>query len=131
MIELLKAVLRKLHEGLDDSVNLTDRANTIVAVVDKIAELEALQTWADEDEPEEPECELNVGDLTDEEWREYDIPGRRDPYTICNPQKLFTRPGGSTHCVLDAAGEVHYIPFPGNGTVLRWKPRDLEHPVAF
>lgn len=70
-------------------------------------------------------------DLTDEVYREYDIPGRHEPYRIYNPVTLFVRPGGSTHRVLDSAGVVHCIAFPGNGTVLRWAPRDEDNPCSF
>jgi hypothetical protein len=75
--------------------------------------------------------DLNIGDLRDEVYREYDIPGRPEPYRIFDPVTLYTRPGGTTHRVRDRAGTVHCIPFPGNGTVLRWKPRKGTDPVAF
>ncbi|MHC4296423.1 MAG: hypothetical protein ACYS7Y_03900 [Planctomycetota bacterium] len=74
---------------------------------------------------------VTSGDITDELYREYDIPGRPEPYRINAPVKLFTRPGGTTHRVLDREGVIHCISFPGNGTVLRWKPREGKDPVAF
>jgi len=77
---------------------------------------------------EEP-LPLRANSLETELYREYDIPGRRDPYRIDNPQTLYL--GGSTHRVLDKDGVIHCIPFPGNGTVLRWKSRPEASPVAF
>ena len=68
--------------------------------------------------------------LTDELWREYDFCGR--VYRIDNPVKLFARPGGTTHRVLDQQGVVHCVPTVGNnGCVLRWAPRDPNKPVQF
>jgi hypothetical protein len=71
-------------------------------------------------------------DLTSELWREYDIVGRPEPWRIEQPQKLFIRPGGTTHRVVDATGRVHCIPF-GNdcATVLCWESRDSQRPVNF
>ncbi len=74
---------------------------------------------------------MNHGDLSEEAYREYDIPGRPEPYRIDNPVTLFTRPGGTTHRVLDNEGVVHCIPFPGNGVVLRWAPAAGKAPVKF
>ena len=74
---------------------------------------------------------MKTGDLTDELHREYDIPGRAVPYRIMRPVMLFTRPGGSTHRVLDSTGTMHCVPFPGNGVVLRWRPRDANNPCPF
>jgi hypothetical protein len=72
-------------------------------------------------------------DLSDELWREYDFGGR--VYRIEAPAKLFMRPGGTTHRVLDFAGVVHCVPVPGGGgendCVLRWKPKEGANPVAF
>ena len=75
---------------------------------------------------------LNEGDLTDEEWREYDIPGRDMPYRINHPVTLYTRLDGTTHRILDATGRVHCVPFGGNsGVVLRWKSKPDCDPCAF
>jgi len=63
---------------------------------------------------------LQEFDLSTEEWREYDFDGRI--YRILNPTKLFLRPGGTTHRVVDVAGVTHCVPAPGHhGCVLRWK----------
>lgn len=71
-------------------------------------------------------------DISCELWREYDIPGRESAYRITNPTKLFIRPGGSTHRVLDMEGVIHCVPAPGfNGCVLRWKSADSAKPVKF
>lgn len=64
---------------------------------------------------------LKPQDLTDEIWREYDIPGQPKPYRIENPQTLWV--GNTTHRVLDNEGVVHCIQW-AVGTILRWKPRD-------
>lgn len=74
------------------------------------------------------------GDLTKEEWREYEWgqPNARTTYRIGSPVTLFMRKGGTTHRVLDADGIVHLIPAPGQqGCVLRWKPKDATDPVQF
>ena len=69
-------------------------------------------------------------DLTQEFWREYDFAGRT--YRIDVPVKLYMRPGGSTHRILDKEGVMHCVPAPGNGDcVLRWKPVNPEKPVQF
>lgn len=68
--------------------------------------------------------------LTSEEWREYDFNGR--VYRIDNPTALYTRPGGTTHRVVDSKDVTHCVPAPGQGDcVLRWKTRDAEVPVNF
>lgn len=78
------------------------------------------------------ETAMKEGVLTDEEYREYLIPGREKSYRIMNPQKLFYRVGGTTHRVLDAEGVVHCVPAVGHaGTILRWKPKEGTNPVAF
>lgn len=59
--------------------------------------------------------------LTVEVWREYDIPGRPEPYRITSPKQLF----------VDNEDIIHCVPFPGYGTVLRWCPRDSNKSVAF
>lgn len=74
--------------------------------------------------------DLATGELGDELWREYDWTGR--VYRIENPVRLYYRPGGSTHRVLDAEGIVHCVPAPGSlGCVLRWKPQDADNPVQW
>lgn len=61
---------------------------------------------------------------------EYDFGGR--VYRIGNPVELYTRPGGTTHRVVDSAGVVHCVPAPGIfGCVLRWQTKDLNNPVQF
>ena len=71
---------------------------------------------------DESPCLLTERCLKSEQWREYDFGSR--VYRIDNPLRLFTRPGGTTHRVLDAFGVVHCVPAPGqNGCVLRWKCR--------
>lgn len=78
---------------------------------------------------------LVEGDLSDEDWREYEFDnGSGEPtvYRIPNPQKLFFRKGGSTHRILDSKGVVHCVPAPGKeGCVLRWKTKDGLPPVKF
>lgn len=74
--------------------------------------------------------ELQHQIITEEEYREYDFGGR--VYRIDAPAELFSRPGGSTHRVVDAAGVVHCVPAPGvAGCVLRWKTRAGSGPVQF
>jgi hypothetical protein len=69
-------------------------------------------------------------DLTGEHWRQYSFAGR--DYRIEDPQKLWMRPGGTTHRVLDLNGIVHCVPAPGQGDcVLTWKPKDFSNPVQF
>ena len=73
---------------------------------------------------------LKKNDLTTEEYREYDFGGR--VYRITKPEKLFMRPGGTTHRVLDADGVIHCVPAPGVcGCVLRWKSTDPKNPCDF
>jgi hypothetical protein len=75
---------------------------------------------------------MDEKDITCEEWREYDIPGRPAPYRIAEPQKLITRVGGTTHRIVDVLGVVHCLPSPGQGgCVLRWKSRDAAKPVNY
>ncbi len=62
---------------------------------------------------------LIEADLTVEAWREYDFAGR--VYRIDAPKTLFTRPGGTTHRVVDSKNVTHCLPAPGQqGCVLRW-----------
>ena len=65
-----------------------------------------------------------------EKWREYDFGGRT--YRINSPRALYTRSGGTTHRVVDAAGMVHCVPAPGmSGCVLRWQNRAGQPAVNF
>ena len=66
-------------------------------------------------------------DLTVEEYREYDVPGRSQPYRIDSPQQLYI--GATTHRVVDGSGVVHCVPTAG--TVIRWKSKDPTKPVGF
>ena len=73
---------------------------------------------------------LNEYDISTEVWREYDWGGRI--YRINNPVKLFIRPGGTTHRVVDTDGIAHCIPSVGvMGCVLRWENKDSKKPVNF
>lgn len=72
------------------------------------------------------ERELTRGDLTTEEYREYDfIPvgqTERVVYRINNPVAVYFYKGCSTHRVEDADGIVHCVPAIGSlGCVVRWK----------
>ncbi len=74
--------------------------------------------------------ELTQGDLSNEAWREYDFGGR--VYRIEKPKTLFTRPGGTTHRVVDQNNTTHCVPAPGiNGCVLRWTGIDGTHATTF
>lgn len=73
---------------------------------------------------------LHRHSLTDEVYREYELPNGRI-YRITKPVALFTHPKATTHRVLDSVGMVHCIPFPSEGTVLRWKPVNRKNPVQF
>lgn len=67
--------------------------------------------------------DLIANDISMELWREYDFGGR--VYRIEKPAKLFMRPGGSTHRVVDSEGVAHCVPAPGfQGCALRWKQAD-------
>ncbi len=73
---------------------------------------------------------LEQKDLSAEAYREYDFQGRI--YKIENPAILFTRPGGTTHRVMDVFNVVHCVPAPGvDGCVLRWKSKPTEPPCTF
>lgn len=66
---------------------------------------------------------LTKGDLSNEAWREYDFGGR--VYRIDNPKHVYTRPGGTTHRVVDQNNVAHCVPAPGQGgCVLRWTGKD-------
>jgi hypothetical protein len=74
--------------------------------------------------------ELTESSLTMEAWREYDFGGR--VYRIEKPKALFTRPGGTTHRVVDQNNVTHCLPAPGvNGCVLRWTGIDGTHATVF
>ena len=76
--------------------------------------------------------DLKEYDLTTEAWKEYDMPGRDQSYRIDKPQKLFLRPRGTTHRVVDVDNVVHCVPIPGkHGCVLRWKNIDPKTSVNF
>ena len=79
-----------------------------------------------------PRVELNAGDISDEESRTY-VFASGHQYLIFAPVTLFTRPGGTTHRVVDANGTVHCVAFPGPNadTVVHWKPRHADQPVKF
>ncbi len=76
--------------------------------------------------------DLKTGDLSDEAERTYHF-ADGSVYRIVEPKVLYTRPGGTTHRVLDAAGIVHCVAFPGPGgsTVVSWKPKTDTAPVKF
>ena len=79
------------------------------------------------------EVELLHNDLQ-EEWREYDfgLEGARRVYHISNPVELVTRPGGSTHRIIDNMGIVHIVPAVGvNGCVVRYQVAEDAKVVAF
>lgn len=74
--------------------------------------------------------ELIKGDLTDEQYREYDFNGR--VYRINTPVTLYFRKTGSTHRVVDSNGLVHCVPAPGIGNcVLRWQVKEGQPEVRF
>ncbi len=73
-------------------------------------------------------------DISQELWREYDFNGgnQHRVYRIDNPKKLFIRPGGSTHRIVDADGVAHLCPGPGfRGCVIRWYNGEGNDPVNF
>jgi hypothetical protein len=73
---------------------------------------------------------MNERNIETEEYREYDFQNR--VYRINNPVKLYIRPKGTTHRILDKDGVIHCVPAPGHlGCVLRWKTKDQNVPVNF
>lgn len=68
--------------------------------------------------------------LADEVYREYKFASGQ-VYRIDAPKALFV--GKTSHRVLDSDGMVHIVVFPGPSadTVLTYKPRDPNNPVAF
>lgn len=63
-------------------------------------------------------------DISSEEWREYEWAAAGDVlrrYRINQPKRLFVRPGGTTHRVVDARGVTHCVPAVGFlGCALTW-----------
>ena len=88
-----------------------------------------------QDEKEDDPEELRSHDISSEKWREYiDYDGdgavlARIP--IRNPKTLITRPGGSTHRIVDAEGIVHIVEFPRAGRVVVYEPGTQEKPCLF
>lgn len=71
-----------------------------------------------------------VRDISSELVRE--IVTEKGVYSIPYPVALITRPGGSTHRVVDAGGTSHCYAAPETGkSVLRWKNRKGVSPVSF
>ena len=81
----------------------------------------------------QPKSDLKEYDISDEEYREIVFVDADAVYRIEAPQKLFIRPGGSTHRVVDAEGVAHCYPAPEDMglTVIRWKTKDAAKPVTF
>lgn len=53
-------------------------------------------------------------------------------YIIDHPVKLYFRPKGTTHRILDAEGIVHIVPAPGHGTfAIKYLPKNAAEPVRF
>jgi len=84
--------------------------------------------------------ELIERDISHEIWREYEFGMELDSvdgfttrvYRIDRPITLFTRPGGTTHRVVDSDGVTHCVPAPGHhGCVLRWYNGEGENPCRF
>ncbi len=75
---------------------------------------------------------LNEGDLRGEVKRTYHFASGHE-YHIFDPVTLYTRPGGTTHRVLDETGTVHCIAFPGPNadTIVTWQPKQEDKPVSF
>ena len=80
-----------------------------------------------------PRKGLIEGDLSQEVWRRYQF-ADGSTYEINDPVRLFTRPGGTTHRVLDESGYFHLIAFPGpaGSTTVTWLNKDaLEKTPTF
>ena len=71
------------------------------------------------------DVELTTHDISSEEWREYEWAAAGNVlrrYRIERPMTLVTRPGGTTHRVVDANGITHCVPTVGYlGCALTWK----------
>ena len=83
----------------------------------------ALQVQYPEIRFQDIECPAGLicKDISGEEWREYDLPGRPEAYRIAHPVALLFRDGGSTHRIIDRSGVAHCVPAPGVfGCVVRW-----------
>lgn len=82
-----------------------------------------------------PASTLTRRSIRAEQYREYEFgpATNRVTYRIDKPRTLITRPGGTTHRVVDAAGTVHCVPAPSPeaGVVLRWKARRGQPAVKF
>lgn len=75
----------------------------------------------------EPETNMQIRDLSSEEWREYEFGGTC--VRIEYPARLYLKDGSQFHRVVDIAGVTHCVPAPGQfGCVLRWKSNP---PVSF
>lgn len=78
---------------------------------------------------------LKRGDLTTEEWREYEFMddfGTLRNYRITEPVEVRWRNSGTTHRVLDVNGIVHCVPGPGiRNCVLRWKTKPGTNPISW
>jgi len=76
-------------------------------------------------------------DISHEVWREYNMVAKdylfpTRTYRIDHPVTLFTRPGGTTHRIVDADGITHCVPAPGQyGCVLRWYNGEGNDPCRF
>jgi hypothetical protein len=75
-------------------------------------------------------------DISHEDWREYEwtdpATGNTRVYRIDGPARLFIRPGGTTHRVVDGVGVAHCVPSLGQlGCALRWKNPEHAEPVNF
>ena len=69
-------------------------------------------------------------DICDESWREYRYADQ--VVRIENPIYLYLKKGGTTHRILGGDGVMYCVPAVGvQGCFLRWKPKDMERPVAF
>jgi hypothetical protein len=84
--------------------------------------------------------ELKEYDISHELWREYEFyAGVKNSngevmriYRINKPKKLYIRPNGITHRVVDEDGIAHCVPTVGfMGCVLRWQNPAGEKPVNF
>jgi len=76
--------------------------------------------------------EYKVFDISSEEYRTIIFPGLDAEYRIDHPVTLIIRKGGTTHRVVDENGEVHCYLDPSLGlTVIKWKSKEGEAPVAF
>ena len=85
--------------------------------------------------------DLTKKDISHEIWREYEIAlGYADDwglpamriYRIDNPVTLYTRPGGTTHRIVDRDGITHCLPAVGyHGCAIRWYNGEGNDPCKF